>query len=180
MRTNKNVRPATLADIEALNNLIADSARELSKGFYSEEEAEGAITDIFGVDTQLIEDQTYLIVEIDDELVGCGGWSQRKTLFGGDQMKDEADPLLDPETEPARIRAFFVHPHWARRGIGGMLMRACEDAAREAGFKALELVATLPGEPLYLRYGFVEIRRYEVPMSNGVALPVVSMRKKLS
>lgn len=173
------LRLATSNDIAPLNELITLSARVLSKGFYTDAQAEGAIQDIFGVDTQLIEDRTYFVVEAGPVLVGCGGWSRRKTLYGGDQMKAGPDPLLDPATEPARIRAFFVHPQWARKGIGGRIMEASEAAAREAGFNALELGATLPGVPLYLAYGFEERSRTEVPLSNGALLTVVKMRKTL-
>jgi GNAT superfamily N-acetyltransferase len=108
-------------------------------------------------------------------VVGCGGWSRRRTLYGGDQMKSGADPLLDPRTEAARIRAFFVHPDWARRGIGSGIMRACMDAARAAGFRRLELMATLPGEPLYRRFGFAVEERVETVLPDGVRVPFVRM-----
>ncbi|MEZ4699902.1 MAG: GNAT family N-acetyltransferase [Rhodothermales bacterium] len=174
-----HLRLAGPADLAGMQALIPLSVRGLSPGFYSDEQIEQAIVEIFGVDTQLLEDRTYFVVTDGDAIVGCGGWSRRKTLYGGDQMKGEEDPLLDPARDAARIRAFFVHPGHARRGIGGALMRASESAVREAGFRALELVATLPGEPLYAAYGFAATRRYETVLRGGVHLPLVAMRKEL-
>lgn len=173
------VRQATLEDIPALRRLIPESARALSAGFYDERQAESAIRYVFGVDTQLIKDGTYFITETSGQVIGCGGWSRRQTLYGGDQMKAEEDPLLDPTTEPARIRAFFVHPAWARRGVGSRLMEACERAARDANFKMLELVATLPGEPLYRAFGFEVIERFTIDLPDGVALPLARMGKTI-
>ncbi|HKY05515.1 MAG TPA: GNAT family N-acetyltransferase, partial [Blastocatellia bacterium] len=142
------IRKATFEDIPVLRQLIPQSARALSAGYYTQQQIEGAIAHVFGVDTQLISDGTYFVVETEGRIVGCGGWSKRKTLFGGDQMKTAAqDSLLDPRKEPARIRAMFVDPQWARRGIGRRIMERCEQEAREAGFSELELAATLPGEP---------------------------------
>ncbi|HAV78833.1 MAG TPA: GNAT family N-acetyltransferase, partial [Anaerolineae bacterium] len=128
------IRVAVMEDVPVLKELIPLSARELSKGYYTSQQAESAIRYIFGVDTQLVEDRTYYVAEADGEVIGCGGWSKRKTLFGGDQMKDEADPLLDPNVDAGRIRAFFIHPSWARMGIGRRIIQACEDAARADGF----------------------------------------------
>lgn len=176
---NIRLRKSTTADIPRLNTMIPDSVRRLSAGFYTDEQIEGAISDIFGIDTQLIEDQTYYTACVDDEPVGCGGWSKRRTLFGGDQAKNDDDDLLDPETEPARIRAFFIDPQWARRGIGSRIMRRCEEDALQAGFKEMKLVATLPGEQLYRHFGFKGTRRYELDLSNGARLPVVDMVKQI-
>ena len=173
------IRQATTDDIPALELLIPQSARALSEGFYTPQQIEGAVVHIFGVDTQLINDGTYFVAEEDGRIAGCGGWSKRKTLYGGDQMKTEADPLLDPRTEAARIRAFFVDPQWARRGIGSRLMKACEEAAREAGFSALDLVATLPGEPLYRAFGYEVIERFDIALPDDVNLPVARMHKQL-
>ena len=173
------IRQARPDDIPALVRLIPESVRGLSAGFYTPAEIEGALVHVFGVDTQLIEDGTYFVAEVAGELVGGGGWSKRRTLFGGDQHKAETDDgLLDPAREPARIRAFFVHPAWARRGIGRRLMSACEDAARRAGFRTLELVATLPGEPLYAASGFAVMERLQIPLPNGGTLPAVRMTKQ--
>jgi GNAT superfamily N-acetyltransferase len=170
------VRPAHHADIAALRELIALSGRALSAGFYSPEQAEAITEHIFGVDTQLIDDGTYFVIEEDSRIVACGGWSRRRTLFGGDQTKHGPDPLLDPATEPARIRAFFVHPDAARRGHGRRLMDACFEAAREAGFRTLELVSTLPGEPLYLASGFSVETRFDLHLPGGIDVPVSRMR----
>ena len=134
---------------------------------------------VFGVDTQLIDDQTYFLIESDDQIVACGGWSKRATLFGGDQAKTGADPLLDPRAEPARIRAFFVDPRMARRGLGCQLMDACIAAAKAAGFGALELVSTLPGEPLYLASGFTPTQRFELNLPGGVRVPLTRMRSAI-
>jgi GNAT superfamily N-acetyltransferase len=171
------VRLATSADLPALHRLIPRSVRALSRGYYTDAQIEGAIRHVFGPDTQLIADGTYFVVTAADAVVACGGWSRRQTLYGGDQMKGKADPLVDPAVEPARIRAFFVDPDWSRRGIGSLLMNACIDAARTAGFRTLELAATLPGEPLYRTFGFRELERTAAPMPGGESLPIVRMAR---
>ncbi|MEP6509470.1 MAG: GNAT family N-acetyltransferase [Gemmatimonadales bacterium] len=152
--TDFRIRPAKPADIPRLETLIERSARELSRGFYSERETESAIRYVFGVDSQLVADSTYLIVERESELLGCGGWSRRRTLYGGDQRPVGEQDLLDPRRDAARIRAFFVAPEAARRGVGRKLLEACADAAAAAGFLRLELMATLPGVPFYQALGF--------------------------
>ena len=167
-------------EVPALEALIAASVRALSVGYYSSEQIESALANVFGVDTQLIADGTYFVAELDGQIVGCGGWSQRKTLFGGDQAKVGEDDLLDPTTEPARIRAFFVHPDFARRGIGKQIIAACEEAAAAAGFRRLELAATLSGEPLYLAVGYEMIERWEHSLPDNVTMPLVRMGKILS
>lgn len=177
------LRTATLADVPELTQLIARSVTELSKGLYTPEQIEESLRTVFGVDTQLVYDETYYVVECDGEIAGCGGWSKRRTLYGGDQHKGnphaESDDLLDPATEAARIRAFFVDPRWARRGIGSMLMNACEDAAQRCGFHIFEMASTLPGIPLYTRFGYEPLERFEVRMPSGLGLPVVRMRKAI-
>lgn len=173
------IRLATAEDLPALRELIPLSARELSRGFYSPEQIESAIHFVFGPDSRLIEDRTYFVAETDGGLIACGGWSRRRTLYGGDQMKAEADPPLDPSTEAARIRAFFVHPAFARRGLGAAILRACMDAARAAGFRRLELAATLPGVPLYEAFGFEARERLDAPLPNGVLLPIIRMERGL-
>jgi GNAT superfamily N-acetyltransferase len=170
------LRNAETSDICALNGLIELSGRALSAGYYSPEQADAITRHVFGVDTQLIHDQTYFIIDGESHIVACGGWSKRRTLFGGDQTKAGPDPLLDPATEPARIRAFFVHPSMARRGLGRQLMAACISAARQAGFSSLELVATLPGEPLYLASGFVVLERFFLDLPGPIQVPVSRMR----
>ena len=174
------IRAATRDDVEALRALIDVSARALSAGYYTPEQIEAAVAEVFGVDTQLVDDGTYYVAEAGGRPIGCGGWSRRQTLFGGDRWKgDREDAALDPARDPARIRAFFVHPEWARRGIGGRILRACETAAAAEGFRRLELVATLPGEPLYAAMGYHGIEPVCIPMSGGLELPCVRMGKDL-
>jgi GNAT superfamily N-acetyltransferase len=175
-----NIRPAGPSDVPALQELIPRSARALSAGFYTEPQAEAAIRYIFGVDSALIRDGTYFVAESGAGIHGCGGWSRRRTLYGGDQHKDTEDPLLDPATDAARIRAFFVAPEFARRGIGGQLMQACASAAYAAGFRQLELMATLPGVPLYAAFGFEPREDVIEQLPNGVAVPFVRMHRLLN
>jgi N-acetylglutamate synthase-like GNAT family acetyltransferase len=174
-----HLRTAQAHDVPALQSLIVRSARELSVLYYTPEQTEAAIRYVFGVDSQLIADRTYFVIESEGEVVAGGGWSKRRTLFGGDQAKAGPDPLLDPAAEPARIRAFFVDPRMARRGLGRRLMTECVRAARAAGFKALELVSTLPGEPLYLASGFTVAERFELPLPDNVRVPVARMWRAL-
>jgi GNAT superfamily N-acetyltransferase len=174
-----SLRHATMSDVPRLETLILESVRALSAGYYSAEQVESALRFVFGVDTQLIVDRTYYVVEGPTGFAACGGWSKRQTLYGGDRHKSERDPLLDPRTSPARIRAFFVHPAWARRGIARRLFIACRNAAEAAGFTAFELGATLPGVPLYTRLGFEPIERVDVDMPDGVQLPIVHMRRAI-
>lgn len=174
------IRPAMMNEVPVLEALIAASVRGLSVNYYSPEQIESALVHVFGVDTQLIADGTYFVAESDGQIVGCGGWSKRKTLFGGDQTKSGEDNLLDPNTDPARIRAFFIHPDFARRGIGKQIIEACETAAQNAGFRRLEMAATLPGEPMYTAVGYEAIERFDLPFPNGVVLPLVRMGKSLT
>lgn len=173
------LRLACPEDVPALEELILLSVRVLQASFYSEAQREAAHGAVFGVDRQLIADGTYYVAEHEGLWVGCGGWSKRRSLFGGDAVREGADPLLDPDTDPARVRAFFIHPDWARRGIGKAILAACESAISATGFTHIELVATLAGEPLYLACGYLEDERYEVPLSGGLTLPVVRMKKSL-
>jgi N-acetylglutamate synthase-like GNAT family acetyltransferase len=174
-----SIRVATMEDIPELQALIPESARGLSQSYYTPQQIESAIKYIFGVDTQLISDKTYYIAEADGQVVGCGGWSKRKTLYGGDQMKAEQDPLLDPKEDAGRIRAFFIHPDWARKGIGRRIIEACEEAAKADGFIRMELGATLPGEPLYAAMGYEVTDRFDIPMADGTTLPCAHMKKQL-
>jgi GNAT superfamily N-acetyltransferase len=171
------VRAATRADVPALNALIAASVRVLSVGFYTSEQIDAAITYVFGVDTGLVDDGTYYVVEMEGQMVGCGGWSRRGALYGGDQRPMELAPRLDAATEPARIRAFFVAPGWERRGIGGRLLEECRAAAEAEGFTSFELMSTLPGVPFYARHGFREVERITDRMPSGVVLEFVRMRR---
>lgn len=174
-----NIRLATVEDIAALQELIRASVATLSNGYYTSQQIASGLSHIFGVDTQLIADGTYFVAEVEDEIVGSGGWSKRKTLFGGDQLKrQQVDALLDPHNDAARIRAFYVHPRWARKGIARRILNACEDAARSEGFSKVELVATLPGVPFYSTSGYEkgEALSLETP---GESLPAFKMRKAL-
>jgi len=173
-----SVRLAQEEDAPAIEMLIGISARVLQSSHYSEAQIEGAIGSVFGVDHQLIIDRTYFLAEDKWQIVGCGGWSKRKTLFGGDALKTGIDNELDSTCDSARIRAFFVHPAWARCGIGRAMLQRCEKAIQVAGFRSIELVATLPGEPFYRACGYSQDERFEVPLANGVTLPVVRMIKQ--
>lgn len=174
------LRKATLQDRAAIEQLIGVSARGLSRADYSDAQIEAAIADVFGVDTELIRDGTYFVVEHDGLLVGCGGWSKRKTLFGGDRYEGRESGLLDPTREPAKIRAFFVSPEWARKGIGRMLLQTCEQEARASGFQRLELMATLPGVKLYQALGYVSGERVTYAIGEGVSIDFVPMQKLIS
>jgi GNAT superfamily N-acetyltransferase len=179
MSSPLNLRPATLDDRGAISALIIDSARHLSRDDYTEAQIDAAIQFVYGVDSDLIRDGTYFAVERDGALIGCGGWSKRRTLFGGDQYASRDTGFLDPKTDPAKIRAFFVHPDAARQGVGRAILDACEQAARAEGFKSLELMATLPGLKLYRACGFVGEARVTHTAPNGVSLSFVPMTKAL-
>ena len=180
MRTSINIRPATPADIPALQQLIERSGIGLSAGFYTPEQAQAITREVFGVDTQLIRDGTYFAIEDDARIVACGGWSKRSTPYGGDKHKAAPDRLLDPATEPAKIRAFFVDPGMERRGLGSLLMRHCTEHALAAGFTSLELTATMPGVPLYRAHGFVPVHDLTLSLGGGqVAVPLTLMRKTI-
>lgn len=172
------IRIATEPDRDDLEQLIFLSARELSRAYYTDEQIAAALARVFGVDSALIQDRTYYVAEKDAMLVGCGGWSKRKTLFGGDQFDSRDCRLLDPKTEAAKIRAFFVHPDQARKGIARALLDRCEKDALQAGFTHLELMSTLPGVPFYSACGFVADRSISYD-AGGVVLSFVPMKKAL-
>ncbi|HEV8198202.1 MAG TPA: GNAT family N-acetyltransferase [Gemmatimonadales bacterium] len=174
------IRLALLSEVPALNRLIAESARKLSRGYYDPAEIESLITYVFGVDTQLLIDRTYYVIESHTDLAACGGWSGRRTLFGGDQAKDRLDPVLDPATEAARIRAFFVDPARAREGLGRRLLIHCEGEARAAGFRRAELMATLPGQPLYRALGYEDLEPVVETLPDGRAVKFVRMGRALT
>jgi GNAT superfamily N-acetyltransferase len=180
---NVRIRKAMANDIPRLREVIEASVRGLQAEDYSPAQIEGALKSVYGVDSQLIADGTYLVAEEASPsgpvIVGCGGWSQRKTLYGGDQYSGREDALLDPSQDAAKIRAFFVRPERARRGIGGMILQACEDAARTAGFTRLEMGATLSGVAFYQAKGYAEVESQAVPLGNGEVLPIVRMWKEL-
>jgi GNAT superfamily N-acetyltransferase len=174
------IRLAAPADLPALEALIASSARGLSRGDYGDAQIERALGTALGLDSQLVRDRTYFAVEAGGALVGCGGWSHRRTLFGGDARAGREAAALDPSRDAARIRAFFVRPDWARRGIGRALLARCEVEARARGFRAAELMATLPGEHLYRACGYTATGRIEHDLGKGVTIPFVPMRKELA
>jgi hypothetical protein len=178
--TNWQPRLARDPDIPALSELILLSSRTLQVPYYSAAQIDAALGPIFAVDRQLIRDCTYFVIEQNSTIIGCGGWSKRKSLYGGDSECPTEDDLLDPKFDAARIRAFFVHPSWARRGIGKSILKACEQAIVSAQFYKADLVATLAGEPLYAAFGYSAVERYEIPMANGLSLPVVRMSKSLA
>ncbi|MEM1178213.1 MAG: GNAT family N-acetyltransferase [Acidobacteriota bacterium] len=173
------IRVARYDDIPVIEPLISRSVRGLSVGDYTPDQIEGALGDAFGLDTQLIDDETYFVVLVDDTLAGCGGWSFRKTLFGADGRPDREPESLDPAIDAAKIRAFFVDPEFARRGIGKLLLDHCEDAARRAGFTRAELMSTLPGLRLYSKFGYIASAGVDYPLKGGGSIPFVPMAKPL-
>lgn len=173
------VRRARLDERAAIGELIAQSARGLSRADYAETQIEAAIASVFGVDSDLIEDGTYFVAEQHGTLIGCGGWSRRKTLYGGDQFSNRDAGMLDPAGDGAKIRAFFIHPEHARKGIARAILAVCEREARQHGFGALELMATLPGVKFYEACGYSINGHFELQLADGVKLPLVPMRKQL-
>jgi GNAT superfamily N-acetyltransferase len=170
-------RLATHSDLDALRTLMDAAISELQKPFLDERQIASSRA-IMGLDTQLIDDGTYFIVEVDGELAGCGGWSRRATLYGGDQSPGRSAALLDPATDPARIRAMYTHPGFTRRGVGRMILSLCEQAARAEGFSRVELMSTRAGEPLYRACGYVAGERVDDDRG-GAAVPLVRMQKTL-
>jgi GNAT superfamily N-acetyltransferase len=192
MPSDFKIRPALPTDVSVLRELIEASVRRLQAHDYSPSQIDSALRTVFGVDSQLITDGTYLLAETVPALntsaseigstsvpiiVACGGWSKRKTLYGGDRWKDRHDDLLNPRTDAAKIRAFFVHPDWSRQGIGTLVLDACENAARAAGFTRFEMGATLTGVKLFQQRGYVAVERLEVPLEDNISLPIIHMAK---
>ena len=174
------LRLASAADVGPIRELIADSVRGLAKGIYSDVQIELSIRSVFGVDHQLIEDGTYFVAEAGGRIVGCGGWSRRRTLFGASEYAESRNSaLLDPATEPAKIRAFFVHPDAARKGIGRAILERCEAEALAVGFTAAEMMATLPGVPLYEACGYEKHETQAVNLPDGETIVCVRMAKRL-
>jgi GNAT superfamily N-acetyltransferase len=171
-------RVATPDDIPALTAIMNSSIAELQKGFLTEAQIASSRT-VMGIDTQLIEDGTYFVVEEDDEIAGCGGWSRRATLYGGDHTPGREPKLLDPAGDPARVRAMYTNPAFARRGVGRLILDLCERAAEAEGFTTLELMGTLSGEPLYRAYGFEPVERI-TDDRGGAPVPLVRMRKAVT
>jgi GNAT superfamily N-acetyltransferase len=180
MTSDHRLRLALEADIPAMESLMAESIRRLQASFLSPAAIEASFS-IMGLDTQLVADRTYFAVEASDgRLAGCGGWSRRATLFGGDHSAGRDPALLDPTREPARVRAMYTHPRFARQGVGRMILEACESACAAEGFSACELAATLAGEPLYLACGYREVERFLAATPGGLEVPLVRMRKALA
>jgi N-acetylglutamate synthase-like GNAT family acetyltransferase len=174
------LRTANTDDVDQIGKLIAESVRGLAKGIYDDRQIELSIRSVFGVDHQLIADGTYFIAESDGKVVGCGGWSKRKTLYGSSVYDDSRDPqLLDPGIDAAKIRAFFIHPKAARQGIGRAILEMCESEAKAGGFRIAEMMATLPGVPLYAASGYEERERVGVPVGEGIEIDCIRMRKEL-
>jgi GNAT superfamily N-acetyltransferase len=173
-------RLAMASDAPRISDLMRTSVLELFPHFYDQRQTASSAVHIAHLDMQLIEDRTYFVHEVDDEIVACGGWSRRNKLYAGSAPGEDDDRLLDPETEPARVRAMFVRGDWTRRGLGRAILEACERAAREEGFKRLALGATLPGERLYRAYGFREIERFTVTMPDGVSVEAVAMERPIA
>jgi GNAT superfamily N-acetyltransferase len=179
-----SVRKAVSTDAPRLREVIEASVRGLQAGDYSSSQIEGSLKTVYGVDSQLIADGTYFVAEVDDQeqgsiIVGCGGWSKRKTLYGGDQYAGREDSLLDPARDAAKIRAFFINPRWARPGIGSLILEACESAACGAGFTRLEMGATLSGVAFYRAKGYVAAESQAVPLGNGETLAIIRMTKPM-
>ena len=171
------IRLARLEDVPALNELIPLSVRGLQDAHYSPAQMDAAIGSVFGVDLKLIYDGTYFVSEENGRIVGCGGWSRRQSKCGSSAGRSEPDPEIDPTVDAPRIRAFFVHPDFARRGIGRAILLACEAALLRAGFNRAEIAATLTGEPLYGACGYETFEHFDIPLSNGLPLACVRMRK---
>lgn len=177
--TELSIRLATEADLPALRDLMARAIGELQTAFLTPDQL-AASYEVMGLDTQLVADRTYFVVEAAGVLAGCGGWSRRATLFGGDHSKGRDAALLDPAVDAARIRAMYTSPDFTRRGVGRMILDACEAAARGEGFARCEMAATLAGEPLYRACGYEVIEPFESVTSNGVAVPLKRMGKALN
>src|SRR5947207_12667788 len=172
------IRKAHLDDRDAIKQLIIESARGLSRNDYSGQQIEATIATVFGVDTNLIVDGTYFVADSEGVLLGCGGWSKRKTLFGGDQYASRDAGYLDPKSEPAKIRAFFVHPEHARKGIARAILMTFENEARACCFQSVELMSTLPGIKLYQACGYQGDDRVELDVGKGLTIGLVPMRKE--
>ena len=169
------LRIAGPADAVAIEALMRSAGAVLFRRFYDEQQAASAVRFVSQVDPMLLRDGTYFVVEAAGQLVACGGWSRRDRLYTGSGDADDDARLLDPATEPARVRAMFTRADWIRRGLGRRILQACEDAARAEGFGRLSLMATLPGVPLYTAYGFEALQQLEITMPDGVTLPCVTM-----
>lgn len=179
-RDEPALRLATVGDRDLIDALMKSSTRALFPAFYSERQTASSVVHIAHVDPALIDDQTYFVIEAGEEIVACGGWSRRDKLFSGTSDQEDRDRLLDPSTEAARVRAMFVRGDWTRHGLGTRILEACEAAARAEGFTRLALMATLPGVPLYTRFGFVELSREVLDLPDDVKIEAVAMEMILA
>lgn len=177
-----HLRVATAADVAEIRRLIEASVRELQAKDYTPAEIEASVRTVFTVDSRLIADSTYFVVLTEkDELAGCGGWSYRRTLYGGDHQVEKTEPEpLDPAVDAAKVRAIFVHPRFARMGVGSRILAAAEEAAVKAGFRRFEMGSTLTGVALYAQKGYREVGRVKVPVGDGEEIEVVRMVKEAS
>jgi GNAT superfamily N-acetyltransferase len=173
------MRVAVASDAPQISALMETSIRAIFPAYYDPQQVESSVRYIGHLDMQLVDDGTYFVHEELGEVVACGGWSRRNKLFAGPGATEDDDRLLDPATEPARVRAMFVHGDWTRRGLGRQILDACADAAQAEGFTRLALGATLAGLPLYRAFGFEEVERSEVPLPDGVAVTVITMERRL-
>ena len=179
MNDNYTHRLATLDDLEALHRVMARSIEQLQSSFLTPEQV-AASHKVMGLDTQLVKDGTYFMIERDGRVAGCGGWSFRATLFGGDESVIAREPeQLDPATDAAKIRAMYTDPDFVRRGVGTRIMQLCEDAARDAGFRRVELMATAAGIPLYRKQGYESSADEQFADIDGVRVPLLRMEKRL-
>jgi len=181
MKPDFILRPAQPEDIPRLNTLVRESADKLSRGFYTGTQIQSLNEYVFSVDSEIVSDKTYYLIEINNKFAACGGWSRRKNLFGGDQAATRIPGFLDPTKDAAKIRAFFIYPDYERKGLGSKLMRHCEQEASKAGFSALELMSTMPGVPFYERHGFMPMNdaHHNLAMPDGVSADFLPMRKGL-
>ena len=178
--TEPTLRLAILPEADAIDSLMKTSTREIFPNFYDARQTESSVRYVSAVDRTLIADRTYFVLEAEGDLVACGGWSRRDKLYAGTVEGDTDAPLLDPDTQPAFVRAMFVRSDWTRRGLGTRILEACESAAKAERFRNLSLMATLPGIPLYERYGFRISERVDIPLADGVNIAGAKMEKAVS
>ncbi|MBL4574508.1 MAG: GNAT family N-acetyltransferase [Opitutaceae bacterium] len=177
---NFQIRTARISDKDSIESLIRESVQKLGASDYSSEQIEGALKTAWGLDTQLITDRTYFVVELNQLIVGCGGWSFRDTLFGNDRKENRRSNRIDPKTGAAKIRAFFVSPSFSRRGIASMILKKCEDEATREGFRKLELMATLPGKRRYEKHGYIAVESIHYSLGEHLSIEFIPMKKRFS
>lgn len=174
------LRKALMADVEGVERVLQESLKGISSLHYDPAQIASALLYVARLDRELIEDQTYYVAEASGEIVGCGGWSRRAKLYAGSAAKQDEVRFLDPRSEPARVRAMFVLPGWARKGIGKAILDRCEEEARHAGFRRMELMAMLSGEAMYARCGYAAVEPVQGTLTDGTPFPMTRMTKELS